>query len=414
MFTRSLFPILASTSVAALALLFSACSATTPAPTATTPAPNAGNPGNPNRASASFDCTTFLQFGGNVSATRTAFANGPEQFAWNWFACFNQATSGTSQNRVWETLKPTDQVFLSNGAAPLPYAQRTPLPTAVQSAAQAAGMDMNRVFHEINSTQQVDGLIVQMGGSVPAAQRGKPVRFQLLMSQDTFDYIVAKQVYNVNGQAALTADLNFTPPSWEIKTAWLWIGQDAAYKSTLQNDGYYIGQAYYRNKDGSYEVGYAALSGMHVINKLFPEWVWTTFENVNNPKYTVTNGAPAAPLTNSTGPTAAAAAQNSRFQAALPALAKYELIGVQWTTNPITPTLLANSQLESAFQGTSSCLACHATAAYSAQKGYFNFALPSPDGGGIAYPVALLPDSAYAGYKRLDYVWSLKRAQWKR
>lgn len=405
MFKRSLFPIVAFTSMAALPLLFSACSTHMPGPATST--------GSTSSTQAGFDCSTFLQYGNNVDATKTAFAQGPEQFAWNWFVCFNQA-SGTTQNRMWETLKPTDQVFLPDGSQPLPYAQRTPLPAAVQTAAQAAGMDMNRVFHEINSTQQVDGLIVQMGGSVPAAERGKPVRFQLLMSQDTFDYILNKQVYNVNGQAALTADLNFAPPSWELKTSWLWIGQDTAYKTALQNDGYYIGQAYYLNKDKTYSVGYAALSGMHVINKLFPEWVWTTFENVNNRKYTVTNAAPATPLTNSTGPTPAAAMQNSAFQSQYPALSKYELIGVQWSINPITPTLLANSQLESAFQGTSSCLACHSTAAYSAQKGWFNFALPSPGGGGIAYPTALLPDSSYAGYKRLDYVWSLKRAQWKR
>ena len=76
------------------------------------------------------------------------------------------------------------------------------------------------------------------------------------------------------------------------------------------------------------------------------------------------------------------------------------------------PKLLANSQLESAFQSQSSCLACHDTAAYSEKKGYFNFALPQQDG--IVYPTEPLPDSAFAGYNKLDFVWSLKRAQWKR
>lgn len=401
MFKQSFFRILALNSMATLPLLISGCTV-----------PSAGGTGSTNTQSG-FECNTFLQFGGKLSATRTAFAQAPEQFAWNWFVCFNQA-SGNNKDRLWETLKPTDQVFLPNGSKPLPYAQRAALPAAVQNAAQAAGMDMSRVFHNIDSTQQVDGLIVQMGGSVPKAEKGKPVRFQLLMSQDTFDYIIDKRVYNVNGQAALQEDLNFPPPSWELKTSWLWIGQDNAYKTTLENDGYYIGQAYYLNKDKTYTVGYAALSGMHVINKLFPAWVWTTFENVNNPKYTVTNAAPSTPLTNSTGPTSAAASQNSKFQKLYPALSKYELIGVQSTTTPITPHLLANSQLESAFQGSSSCLACHATAAFSAKKGYFNFAKLNPESGGIVYPTALLPDLDYAEYKRLDYVWSLKRAQWER
>lgn len=74
------------------------------------------------------------------------------------------------------------------------------------------GMNPNRILHNLNATQQVDGLILQMGGQVPAAEKGQPVRFQLLMGQDTFEYIVQQKVYNVNGQAALTSDLNFPPP----------------------------------------------------------------------------------------------------------------------------------------------------------------------------------------------------------
>ena len=97
------------------------------------------------------------------------------------------------------------------------------------------------------------------------------------------------------------------------------------------------------------------------------------------------------------------------FQAQYPQLAQYELIGTQSETNP---TLLANSQLESAFQSQSSCFACHGTAAYSKTKGYFNFAQKQQDG--IVYPTAPVPASEFAGYNKLDFVWSLKRAQWQR
>jgi hypothetical protein len=114
-------------------------------------------------------------------------------------------------------------------------------------------------------------------------------------------------------------------------------------------------------------------------------------------------------MTNSTGPTAAAKPVNASFQANNPTLSKYELIGVEY--KPIQQ-VLANSQLESAFQNTSSCLACHSTAAYSNNDGYFNFALNQ--GGGIVYPTAPLPASDFNGYKKLDFVWSLKRAQWQR
>ncbi|MFD2645603.1 hypothetical protein [Pseudomonas japonica] len=352
-------------------------------------------------------CETFLQFGGDLNKTRADFAQNPESMSWKWFACLNQPVAG-SPNLVWETLKPSDQVYLKNGAAPGPYSASVAPPQAVLDKAQQQNMNLSRVFHNLNAVQQVDGLILEMGGAVPEQERGKPVRFQLLMSEDTFDYIVQQQVYNMNGQAALTGDLSFPPTAWELKSGWLWIGDDPTYQAQLQKDGYYIAQAWYQ--DGNdYQVGYAALSALHVINKLNPGWVWTTFENVNNHKYTVTNAIPPTPMTNSTGPTAAAQPVNSAYQGSYENLSQYELIGTQIQT---TPTLLANSQLESAFQSQSSCFACHDTAAYSKDKGYFNFALKQQDG--IVYPTSLVPASEFAGYNRLDFVWSLKRAQWQR
>lgn len=359
-------------------------------------------------ANTAFDCTDFLQFGGNIDKMRTTFTQSPETLAWNWFVCLNQPAAVQSPDRAWETMKPSDQVYLANGTQPLPYAQRTPVPAAVLTQAQAMGMNVNRLFHNLNATQQVDGLILEMGGQVPQAQHGQAVRFQLLMGPDTFNYIVQQKVYNVNGQAALTSDLNFPSTAWELKAAWLWIGNNPTYQQQLANDGYYIAQTYYQ-QGTEYVVGYAALSGLHVINKLNPDWVWTTFENRNNSKYTVTNAIPPTPMTNSTGPTPAAQPVNTSFQASNPTLAQYELIGVQSNT---TPTLLANSQLESAFQNQSSCFACHGTAAYSPTKGYFNFALKQD--GGIVYPTAALPASDFVGYHKLDFVWSLKRAQWQR
>lgn len=355
-----------------------------------------------------YDCSNFLTYGNNASKVRNDFAQSPETQAWNWFVCLNQPSGSGSPNRVWEGLKPSDQVYLPNGAQPQPYLPAQPAPAQVRQKAQQMGMNLSRTFQNLDSTQQVDGLILQMGGQVPAAQRGQPVRFHLQMGQDTFNYILQNKIYNMNGQNALTANLNFPATAWELKTSWIWIGADAAFKQKLENDGYYIIQAYYPNQN-QYQVGYAALSGMHVVNKLNSNWSWTTFENINNYKYTVTNAVPATPMTNTTGPTPAAKPVNSSFQGSYPYLSKYQLIGVEY--QPVTQ-VLANSQLESAFQNTSSCLACHGTAAYSPQKGYFNFAIKQQ--GGIVYPTTPLPASAFAGYNKLDFVWSLKRAQWQR
>ncbi len=76
------------------------------------------------------------------------------------------------------------------------------------------------------------------------------------------------------------------------------------------------------------------------------------------------------------------------------------------------PLWLPNAECESSFPYTSSCLACHGTAAYSNDKGYCNFAMKQD--GGIVYPATPLPASDFECYKKLDFVWSLKRAQWQR
>ncbi|MET3131339.1 hypothetical protein AAKU55_001601 [Oxalobacteraceae bacterium GrIS 1.11] len=352
----------------------------------------------------SFNCSDFQKFGGNIQQVQANFkptpgnpAN-PEKMAWNWFVCLNNDVSSQNKKvRLWETFKPSEQVYLPNGAAPGSY---------------LAGA----ISHQIDSVQQVDGLALEMGGQVPPERTGQPVRFQLLMNQNTFDYIVNKNVYNLDGQKALLSNLNFPPEAWELKTSWIFIGDNKPFLDKLVADGYYITTASYTDiNSGKKYTGPAALSGMHVINKLFKDWVWSTFENINNAKYTVTKSTPPTPMHNATGPTANAATQNTIFHKANPRLSSYNLVGVQWI-NDTAPApalmLLANSQLESAFQNQSSCMACHATAAYSAKNGHFNFALRI--NGGISYPVSFLPDSEFNDYYKLDSVWSLKRAQWNR
>lgn len=354
-------------------------------------------------------CGNFLNFYGDVETYRKTFEKQPEETAWQWFTCLNKSAG---ENAVfWEMLKPTSEVYLTNGAAPSSFDQRTPTPDAVIKAATKIGMDTSKIFHNLDSNLQVDGLALEMGGDSPKTKTAQLVRYQLLMSLGTFNYIVEKKVYNVNGQQALTADLDFPASAWELKTSWLWVGSDTAFLAKLEADGYYIVNGYYKNESGTYQVGYGALSGMHVINKLVDDWVWATFENVNNSKYTITNHIPPTPMTNQTGPNKATKKINVNFQKNNPKLKAYELIGVQWELGS-APQLLASSQMESAFQSHSSCVACHFTAAYSKNDGYYNFALKEQ--GGILYPIEKTPDSAFKNYKKLDFVWSLKRASWER
>lgn len=279
--------------------------------------------------------------------------------AWSWFIALNSPLTGVDP-KVWEGWRQTSTVYLASGQAPPPWGQAPAPPPAVIAAAQKQGLNTNLPFHNLDSDLQVDGLALRDNFN-------QNVRYQLLMNQDTFEYVVSNGIYNVNGQQAMAQankPASFPPTSFELKTSWIWIGTNQSIFKQL-NGKYYIVNAYYAMVDGSgkpnglYQVGRAALSGMHIISKPVPQWVWTTFQNVYDAQYTkATNKLPIP---------AAVQQANQKYRAALKKagsiFANYQLIGTQWQFVDAAgkPILLANSQIESAFQLASSCATCHST-----------------------------------------------------
>ncbi len=344
------------------------------------------------------------------AAVRAALQQGTvEDVAWDWFVALNSPLTGAAPKQ-WESWRQTSTVYLPNGQAPAPWGQTPPPPQAVIAQAQKMGLNTNLPFHNLDSDLQVDGLALRDNFN-------QNVRYQLLMNQDTFQYIVSNGIYNVNGQQAMaqaSKPADFPATSFELKTSWIWIGDNQSIFNQL-NGKYYIVNAYYALVDGSgkpnglYRVGRAALTGMHIISKPVPQWLWTTFQNVYDAQYTQgTNKLPQSQATQQA---------NQKYRAALKSagsiFANYQLIGAQWQfVAGGKPVLLANSQIESAFQLASSCATCHATASYSVANGYFN--LVKQQNGGITYYTGDPPKDQMKGYNPLDFVWSLKRAQWQR
>jgi hypothetical protein len=346
----------------------------------------------------------------SAAAASAIEAGNAEDLAWYWFLALNGPLTGAAP-KLWESWRQTSTVYLPNGQKPLPWGQAPPPPPAVIAQAQKQGLNTSLPFHNLDSDVQVDGLALRDAFA-------QNVRYELLMSQDTFEYIVSNGIYNMNGQAAMAqagTPASFPPTSFELKTSWIWIGTNPTILGRLQGK-YYIVNAYYGLVDGSgkpnglYRVGRAALSGMHIISKPVPQWLWTTFQNVYDPQFTrATNALPISPATRRA---------NQKFRPALQKLgsifANYQLMGAQWQfLDPAgQPTLLANSQIESAFQKSSSCVTCHSTASYSVADGYFS--IVKQQDGGITYYTGKTPTDPMKGYNPLDFVWSLKRAQWLR
>lgn len=337
-------------------------------------------------------------------------SGGAADVAWSWFVWLNSPLTG-GDPKTWESWRGTSTVYLPNGQQPAAWGQTPAPPAAVIALARQAGLNTNLPFHNLDSDVQSDGLALR-------DKFNQNTRYQILMNQDTFTYIINNGIYNVNGQQAMAQankPTNFPASAFELKTSWIWIGTDAKIFNQL-NGKYYIVNAYYALVDGSgkpnglYRVGRAALSGMHIISKPVPQWFWTTFQNVNDPTFTqATNKLPIAP------PVAQA---NQKYRGALKSMgsvfANYQLMGTQWQFVDASgkPLLLANSQIETAFQLASSCTTCHAVASYSPTEGYFN--IVKQQGGGITYYTGNPPTNLMQGYNPLDFVWSLKRAQWQR
>jgi hypothetical protein len=334
---------------------------------------------------------------------------GAEELAWSWFIWVNNPLTGAGP-KAWEAWRQTSTVYLPDGRAPPPWGLTPAPPTAVIDQAKKDGLNTNLPFHNLDSDVQSDGLALR-------DKSGQNVRYEIIMNEDMFSYILSNGIYNINGQQAMAQANRPTDFPWnafELKTSWIWIGSDSRYQQL--KDKFYIVNAYYALADGSgkpnglYQVGRAALTGMHITSKPVPQWFWVTFQNVNDAQYTqITNKLPIAP---------AVTQANQKYRNVLKGMgsifANYQLMGTQWqfVDSAGKALLLANSQIESAFQLASSCTTCHATASYSTTQGYFN--LVKQQNGGFTYYTGQPPVDQLKAYNTLDFIWSLKRAQWQR
>ena len=168
-----------------------------------------------------------------------------------------------------------------------------------------------------------------------------------------------------------------------------------------------------------------ALVGMHITSKLFPNWLWATFEpqypatNPNRCRPELYNGCNdpwgSAPASSAGAATAATPALAALFQAAGPALApsfqNYRLTGVQTEFSDPTSSagVLGSSFVEfnaNVPAGQASCITCHSYALYNvanAPNGVNTNGGPFPGGAPVGQPTP--PPSAQ--WKPLDFSWFL-------
>ena len=317
----------------------------------------------------------------------------PTGFAWdlfvyvNWPALTGQRgvpdasqPFGADAPVVWATWKIVDDVYLAGGAKPDGWASGDP-----------------------NAVPTLTDL--QIDGTVLKDRLGNPVVYEERMNQGAFEYITSRTLYSFAGQTAARSStappVAFPEPSMEIKASWRVLDAEA--------DKDVIG--HYLTKRVRYKgnVLFVGLTGLHVTSKALPSWFWATFEQVDDAR--TTNASlvlPIAPEVAASNDAMHTAFAGTRWQ-------YYSLDGTQtaFVDSAQAPTLLANSQIETGFQRSSSCITCHALASIGPSSNpRFNFFQLKPGGmAGFVGAPPTAPFSAGGEFRTLDAVWSLRRAQ---
>lgn len=348
-----------------------------------------------------------------------------DRYAWRIFVALNWPANVTAKEPdtakafgspgsvVWETWRNVrdsapDTVFPSNGADPGPWLGAQPV---------AAAELTERQFEPI-PRKQLAFLAAQQSLRRPG--QGPMVVFdemvgggnEIRMNQAAYEFIRQNKLYNLQGQIAQfatgKANLKFPLDAKEIKAEW---------RKIRESDKPRYHWAEVTRNTGAKEIW--GLTALHIITKDLPNWLWATFEHVDNKQPGPLDGGftNTGWLTKSVDRFACPAPPHDCEQAPLgiglqgTKWENYRLRGTQidFIDTMGVPTLLANSQTESPFQKQSSCINCHSRAAINRDAtddpGFFPPVLGSPNPDIFRDPI-----TRQRTFMQLDFVWSLRRA----
>lgn len=301
---------------------------------------------------------------------------------------------------VWETYLSSDQIFVSPGNQPAAWCATgnanslQHVPAKVLELGRTTGV--NRFIHFTSKSSPQQGIDQASGGPL-VDQNGRFARYEKRVNHDEYNYIIGDTLWSVSGQkkfAAADSTVNFpsgtsaygTVGSMEFKAAWkvMGPGDDPTKFYTIQ-------AIVYNDASGEPSPGpnpvTLGLVGLHIAHKTPTQqnWVWSTFEHVDNLTKSFFNPAcdtctpnkpiPAKPgvdiieLDTTTGLPAHPPTQVTRLNAtedpfvdsiniyfqnllAGSVWANYELISTQWFEfEAVFPSYLANSVQETYLQG---------------------------------------------------------------
>lgn len=329
--------------------------------------------------------------------------------SWLSFVALSEPAGGGAP--AWAAWQDLSNLMLPGGAAPPAFG--TGLPPPAICAGAGPGTPVLRMISKtvVTPTVSVAGEPLNTGPLID--QNGNYVRYQILVNQPMYDYIVGNKFYSKAVQKNFTGAFNFpagtapkgTTPgavgAMVLKVAWkvLAANDDPTRFKTMKGFVYTPAGA---GVSASCTPKMLGLVGLHIVHKMdnAPQWSWGTFEHMANvPNQPATTGqfnfydpkcgsacpankqAPkpwdpsAVPFPNgfhsqiirtTRYPKEAvdsAGRWNAEFRAALTgsALTNYMLVTTQWPTNPTQdptdpngspfPLFAANTTMETYVQG---------------------------------------------------------------
>ena len=284
-------------------LFFAACQASSEAPVVQTLQPpiqvtELSNPITPTLPlDVDLEALSTLDFDKQLPEAQRIF----DQFAWQSFIALNWPAAADGQPdasktiadntspRVWEYYRETSTIFLEDGGAPQSWDEFSPTPGRRSLVQTSKILNVNHPTGQLldESLQAFTGPLVD--------QNGNWVFYEVLMNESEFNYILKNELYNQEGQALFTANnmIDFPantdelPGSIELKFAWKILGDgDVADRFFTINAEINLPQY---DADGNLlppkqEEFLVGLVGMHyaVRTQSAPEWIWATFEHVDN------------------------------------------------------------------------------------------------------------------------------------
>lgn len=201
---------------------------------------------------------------------------------------------------AWETNIQPSKLFLPDGDDPC----KGLLPEQCWNKLRRSGF-------QLSMTSKAGGFLDGQFQAVPNAwltdQNGNLTRYQILLNQDEFNYILRNKLYNGVVQKAFNQNVNMPPGSnettvgpIEFKAAWkiltsaekdsgkYFVHENAEISDTQVNpeNGYPDPNGKYMTcgDEGSRCFRDVGLVGLHIAHKVknFPQWIWSTFEHINN------------------------------------------------------------------------------------------------------------------------------------